>query len=40
MEATPVLVEEVGVLEGRNPRFAVNADGVTVGEIDEAVIVS
>jgi hypothetical protein len=28
------------VLEGRKPRFVVNVDGVAVGEVDEAVIVS
>jgi hypothetical protein len=40
MEGTPVVMEEVGVLEGRKPRFVVNVDGVAVGEVDEAVIVS
>ena len=40
MEETPVVMEEVGVLEGRKPRFVVNVDGVAVGEVDEAVIVS
>ena len=37
---TPVVMEEVGVLEGRKPRFVVNVDGVAVGEVEDAVIVS
>jgi hypothetical protein len=39
-EGTPVLVEEVDVLDGRKPRFVVNVDGVAVGEVEDAVIVS
>jgi len=35
-----VVVEEVGVLEGRKPRFVVNVDGVAVGDVEEVVIVS
>jgi hypothetical protein len=38
-EGTPTVVEEVGVLEGRKPRFVLNVDGVAVGEV-EAVMVS